>query len=147
MTSSESFDIIIIGGGPAGSAVAITMAHGGFHPVIIERSAYSKPRIGETLPAAMTSLLIRLGVWQRFLADGHIQSFALRSVWGGAEQRENESIFNPVRFRLALRSGSFRPHARLGWRKRRVQSAHRGPYYTSIQRPDLGLAGRCHTKQ
>ena len=95
MTSSESFDIIIIGGGPAGSAAAITLAHGGFHPVIIERSAYSKPRIGETLPGAYAVSSSDSVSGERFLADGHIQSFALRSVWAAPRQRENESIFNP----------------------------------------------------
>jgi flavin-dependent dehydrogenase len=95
MTSSESFDVIIIGGGPAGAAAAITLARNGFRTAIIERSNYSTLRIGETLPAAIRSLLISLDVWEHFLADGHVESFAIRSVWGDAEQRENDSIFNP----------------------------------------------------
>lgn len=95
MTSSESFDVIIIGGGPAGAAAAITLVHNGFRTAIIERSNYSTFRVGETLPAAIRSLLISLGVWQRFVADRHIKSFAIRSVWGDSEQQEYCSIFNP----------------------------------------------------
>jgi len=95
MTSSESFDVIIIGGGPAGAAAAITLARNGFRTAIIERSNYSTLRVGEALPAAIRSLLISLDVWESFLADGHIESFAIRSVWGDGEQRENDSIFNP----------------------------------------------------
>lgn len=95
MTSSESFDVIIIGGGPAGTAAAITLARNGFRTAIIERSNYSTLRVGETLPAAIRDLLISLDVWESFLADGHIESFAIRSVWGDGEQRENDSIFHP----------------------------------------------------
>jgi flavin-dependent dehydrogenase len=95
MTPSESFDVIIIGGGPAGTAAAITLGHNGVRTAIIERSNYSTPRVGETLPAAVRSLLITLGVWELFLADGHVESFAIRSVWGDEEQRQNDSIFNP----------------------------------------------------
>jgi flavin-dependent dehydrogenase len=93
--SVEPFDVIIIGGGPAGAAAAITMARRGFRTAIIERSAYSMPRVGETLPPALRNLLVTLGVWQRFLADGHVESFAIRSAWGAAEPRESYHIYNP----------------------------------------------------
>lgn len=95
MTSSESFDVIIIGGGPAGAAAAITLGHYGFRTAIIERSNYTTVRVGETLPAAIRRLLISLDVWEGFLGDEHIESFAIRSVWGNDEQHENDSIFNP----------------------------------------------------
>jgi flavin-dependent dehydrogenase len=95
MASSEFFDVIIIGGGPAGSAAAISLQHHGFRSALIERSAYCSPRVGETLPPAIHPLLRSLGVWQQFLSDGHIESFAIRSAWGSSEPRESYSICNP----------------------------------------------------
>jgi flavin-dependent dehydrogenase len=95
MPSSESFDVIIIGGGPAGAAAAITLAVQGIRTAIIERSDYSTPRVGETLPPAIRSTLISLGVWQRFLEDGHIESFAIRSAWGTPQLRDSVHIYNP----------------------------------------------------
>ena len=95
MTLSESFDVIIIGGGPAGAAAAITLARNGVRTAMIECSNYSALRIGETLPGVIRSLLISLELWDRFLADEHIESFAIRSVWGDVEERDNASIFNP----------------------------------------------------
>jgi len=95
MASSESFDVIIIGGGPAGAAAAITLTRSGFRTAMIERSNYSTLRVGETLPAAVRNLLIRLDVWENFLADEHIESIAIRSVWGDGKLHENDSIFNP----------------------------------------------------
>jgi flavin-dependent dehydrogenase len=95
MPSSESFDVIIIGGGPAGAAAAITLAVHGISTAIIERSDYSRPRIGETLPPAIRSSLICLGVWHRFLEEGHIESFSIRSAWGGSQPRDSSHIYNP----------------------------------------------------
>jgi flavin-dependent dehydrogenase len=95
MTSSEPFDVIIIGGGPAGAAAAITLGRRHFRIAIIERSAYCTPRVGETLPPAIRSLLTSLGVWQHFLADAHVESFAIRLAWGGPDPIETNHIYNP----------------------------------------------------
>jgi flavin-dependent dehydrogenase len=95
MDSSESLDVIIIGGGPAGAAAALTLAVRGIRTAIIERSAYSMPRVGETLPPAIRSPLISLGVWQRFLEDGHTESFTIRSAWGAPQPRDSDHIYNP----------------------------------------------------
>src|SRR6476660_1856856 len=91
----ESFDVIIIGGGPVGNAAAITLSRRGFRTAIIERSNYSISRVGETLPPALSSLLMSLDVWDRFLAEDYIKSFAIRSVWGSAEPRDSYHIYNP----------------------------------------------------
>ena len=98
MASMESFDVIIIGGGPAGSSAGITLARCGFRTAIIERSNYSAPRLGETLPPSIRSILIALGVWERFLADRHVKSFAIRSAWGRATPQDSDHIFNPYGF-------------------------------------------------
>jgi flavin-dependent dehydrogenase len=91
----ESFDVIIIGGGPAGTAAAITLVRRGFRTAIIERSTYSMLRVGETLPPALSSLLMSLDVWDRFIAEDHIKSFAIRSVWGSADPHDSYHIYNP----------------------------------------------------
>jgi flavin-dependent dehydrogenase len=63
--------------------------------VIIEKSAYGKPRIGETLPPRIQPLLVSLGVWEQFLVQKHLPSFGIHSAWGRAELYENNFIFNP----------------------------------------------------
>jgi flavin-dependent dehydrogenase len=92
---SKSFDVIIIGGGPAGSAAAVTLIRGGFRVAIIERTDYLRSRIGETLPSEIRILLTSLGVWQHFIIDSHIESFTIRSSWGTAEPYDTDSIYNP----------------------------------------------------
>jgi flavin-dependent dehydrogenase len=93
-SQSEKFDVIIIGGGPAGTAAAITLSNHGLHTAIIEKSTYQSIRIGETLSPPIRSLLVILGLWHRFLADDHIESSAINSAWGTNVLYEREHIYD-----------------------------------------------------
>ena len=95
MHRSECFDVVIIGGGPAGASAAITLAEKGFRIAIVERSSYNTRRIGETLPPSIRHPLSRLGLWQNFLEDKHLESFAIRSSWSISEAYERNHIFDP----------------------------------------------------
>jgi flavin-dependent dehydrogenase len=115
-------DVIILGGGPAGAAAAITLARAGRSVVIIEKSHYERARIGETLPPAARPLLAGLAVWEPFLAAGHLPSPGVLSVWGEEELYETHFIFNPYgqgwhldrqRFDLMLAHAAWQAGARL----------------------------------
>src|SRR5262245_17466293 len=88
-------DVVVLGGGPAGCATALALAPRGISAVVIERTNYDVPRIGETIPPAARQLLTTLGIWDRFLLEDHSPSFGIRSVWGQDEFYENDFIFNP----------------------------------------------------
>jgi 2-polyprenyl-6-methoxyphenol hydroxylase-like FAD-dependent oxidoreductase len=88
-------DVAVLGGGPAGAAMALGLVKRGCSTVVVERSDYRNVRIGETLTPAVRPLLVSLGIWDRFLAEGHSPSFNIRSAWGGDHLHDNNSIFNP----------------------------------------------------
>jgi 2-polyprenyl-6-methoxyphenol hydroxylase-like FAD-dependent oxidoreductase len=88
-------DVAIIGGGPAGCAVAISLAQLGHRVALLERTNYVTPRVGETLPPTVQPLLRDLGVWERFLTDDHVPAPGLVIQWGGAQHHETDHIFNP----------------------------------------------------
>jgi flavin-dependent dehydrogenase len=95
MPMSEWFDVVVVGGGSAGTATAIALARAGGSVAVLERSYYDHVRIGETLPPAACLPLINLGVWDRFINEGHTPSPAILSAWGQNELYENHFIFNP----------------------------------------------------
>ena len=58
-------DVVVIGGGPAGTSAAIRSALGGANVVLIERCQFPRQRPGETLHPGIEPLLRQLGVWER----------------------------------------------------------------------------------
>jgi flavin-dependent dehydrogenase len=95
LTRADRFDVAVVGGGPAGCAAAIVLARHGVGVVLLERSAYGTPRIGETLPPEVGPLLDRLGAGVRFRAGGHLRSPGILAAWGGPEPYANDFIANP----------------------------------------------------
>ena len=88
-------DVAVAGGGPAGCAAAIVLATAGASVAVIERSTYDDVRLGETLPPEVRLPLERLGVWERFCADGHLPAPGIVAAWGHPEPYANDFILNP----------------------------------------------------
>jgi flavin-dependent dehydrogenase len=90
-----SFDVVVAGGGPAGSATALVLSRRGFRVMLIEQSAYESFRVGETLPPEIRRLLTELGVWERFLASDRVESHGIRSAWETPIARHHDFLYNP----------------------------------------------------
>jgi flavin-dependent dehydrogenase len=88
-------DVVVLGGGPAGAATAMTLARAGRSVVIVEKARYQRPRVGETLPPSARPLLARLGVWERFVGAGHVPSPGVLSAWGDAALHQTHFIRHP----------------------------------------------------
>jgi flavin-dependent dehydrogenase len=88
-------DVAIIGGGPAGSATALTLARAGRTVAVVERTRYDNVRIGETLPPRASPLLATLGLPTQLQHDGHVSAPGIVTAWGDAEPRCNDFIVNP----------------------------------------------------
>ncbi|HWN99341.1 MAG TPA: NAD(P)/FAD-dependent oxidoreductase [Blastocatellia bacterium] len=96
--SPWSCDVAIVGGGPAGSATALSLrSHApSLSVVLIEASRYQTPRVGETLPPPARSILEHLGVWEAFRAQRHREVHGTTAVWGAAAPLDNDFIYMPA---------------------------------------------------
>jgi flavin-dependent dehydrogenase len=97
MTHSRDdvFDVAVAGGGPAGAATARRLALKGWRVLLLERSQFAKPRIGESLTPAVQRELCDLGVWDDFLALQPLPSWGTASIWGEAAPQSHSHVFNP----------------------------------------------------
>jgi len=90
------WDVIVVGAGPAGAALACRLRPR-YRVLVMERAGLSSqqtpsapgkglscqgaPAIGESLPGAAQTLLLRLGIVEHFLADGHVERTAMVASW------------------------------------------------------------------
>lgn len=74
-------DVLIIGGGPGGSAAAMFLLREGITPVILEQEEFPRFHIGESLTGEAAQVLRRLGLEDRMNAIGHPVKHGVR-VYG-----------------------------------------------------------------
>ena len=91
-------DVVIIGGGPAGAAAALSLRRHApqLSAALVEQSGYDAPRVGETLPPTVQTVLEQLGVWETFVGEGHVAAYGTCSAWGSDELFDNEFIYHPA---------------------------------------------------
>ena len=83
----------MIGGGPAGSVTALELA-AGWSVTVLDRARSDGMRVGETLRPEICVRLEELGLWEKFLAEGHLSAAGKSSVWGTAAVRDDSFFFN-----------------------------------------------------
>jgi flavin-dependent dehydrogenase len=67
---NNSYDCIVVGGGPAGSTVGTLLADMGRRVLILERSRFPRPHIGESLMPQTYPTFKRLGILDKLKAAG-----------------------------------------------------------------------------
>jgi len=99
-------DVLVIGGGPGGSAAAIYCASAGLRVTLIERQTFPRERQGETLHPGVEPLLKQLGVFEQVLAAGFLRHEGNWVTWNSARRFEafGEDEHGPWRGYQAWRS-------------------------------------------
>ena len=91
MTEDSTVDVLVAGGGPAGGAVAIGLARMGRSAVLVESSAYTGQRVGESLVPGVQPLLHDLGAWDACMGTSPMPSFGTKSIWNCEGDIESHS--------------------------------------------------------
>lgn len=73
--NTHTYDIGIIGGGPAGSTAAALLALAGRRVVVFEREKFPRFHIGESLLPFSMKAFTRLGLHEKFLRAGFMKKF------------------------------------------------------------------------
>jgi menaquinone-9 beta-reductase len=64
MNGGVEADVIVVGGGPAGSVTAMLMARAGYHVILLERHNFPRAKAcGDCLSPGANRVLRRIGVW------------------------------------------------------------------------------------
>jgi flavin-dependent dehydrogenase len=92
--NNEMFDVLVIGGGPAGAAIALCLARQGCSVALLEATAYQSQRYGETLPPEINPVLHELGVLDAFRALSPLEAPGMISLWGDPIPVESDFIRN-----------------------------------------------------
>lgn len=84
--------VIIVGGGPAGAATALSLARAGLSPILLEAQDGPLTKVGECLPPSANLLLGQLGLAERLSRAG-LPSHGNRFLWGSPVPAERDFIF------------------------------------------------------
>src|SRR5512145_2909699 len=70
MTGPETFDVVVVGGGPGGSTTGTYLAKGGLRVALFEREVFPRFHVGESLMPAAMWVLERMGARETIEAAG-----------------------------------------------------------------------------
>lgn len=104
----ERCDVLVIGGGPAGSTAATLLARRGYRVIALEKARHPRFHIGESLLPMNLPIFRRLGVLEKVHALGVFKAAA-------DFEADNECGYNTFDFERAL--GNSPPHAYQVWRQ------------------------------
>ena len=95
MTSTDNqFDVIIIGGGPAGAASAAILAEHGHRVLVLERETFPRYHIGESLLPFTYQPLERLGLLSQMKGSAFQKKYSVQFVSPSGRASEPFYFFN-----------------------------------------------------
>src|SRR5438132_1425514 len=90
--SSSTYDVAIIGGGPAGSTAAALLACAGRRVIVLEREKFPRFHIGESLLPFSMKAFTRLDLHEKFSRAGFMKKFG-GEMFGSCSETGNKFYF------------------------------------------------------
>jgi flavin-dependent dehydrogenase len=82
MAGNDDFDVVVIGGGPGGSATGGLLAKAGHKVLVLEKEKFPRYHIGESLITGSMPTLDALGLRERLDNMGFVRKYGGSLLWG-----------------------------------------------------------------
>lgn len=86
-SAHRTWDVIIIGGGPAGSTAATTLAKVGRRVLVLEKMKFPRFHVGESLLPYNREIFDDLGVWPKIESAGFMTKRGAQFLMGNGDQK------------------------------------------------------------
>lgn len=86
--ASDFFDVVVIGGGPAGSTVATILADAGRKVLVIERAKFPRFSIGESLMPESYWVFKRLGMIEKLKKTDFVRKYSVQFVTASGKESQ-----------------------------------------------------------
>src|ERR1700736_974356 len=108
---SDRYDAVVVGGGPAGSTAAGYLARLGHRVLLLEKLAFPRHRIGESLLPSMMPVLEDFGLVQECRDAGFVEKNGATFIWGKTREpwdiRFGDTPFLPSAFAFHVERSVF----------------------------------------
>lgn len=78
----QSFDVAVVGGGPAGSTCATLLAKKGYNVLLVEKEKFPRYHIGESTVPGILPVFEELGITEEIARSGFVVKRGITLAWG-----------------------------------------------------------------
>jgi flavin-dependent halogenase len=107
----EAYDVIVVGGGPAGSTAAAYLSARGYRTILLERGPFPRHRIGESLLPSMMPIIEDFELVEECRRAGFVEKTGATFIWGKTREpwdiRFADTPFLPAGFAFHVERSVF----------------------------------------